>query len=319
MRTEKHEARPPGPVGRLAHRFYDAPRLLLTLTILIWSSNIVLGRHLAGSFPPVGLAALRWIGAAIILLVLARPQLRRDWPMIRRHWALLLVLAATGIGAYNALAYRGLHETEAINALLTQSSAPLLIALWSLILFREWLTLRQLVGILISLSGVVLVLARGALANLTSLALNPGDVWFLAAMALYALYSALLRLRPPISALSFLAVTVTGGALMLLPAWAVELAGGAFPPLTAESLVSVAYLILLPSVCAYLFFNRGVELLGANASGPYFHLMPLFGTILAILFLGEQPRWFHPVGFVLIVGGIALATAGRAKKPAPAE
>lgn len=312
--TEHAAADRPAGSGlrRLGGRLHDAPRLLLTLTFLFWSSNIVLGRHLAASFPPVGLAFLRWAGAAVILLLLAAPRLRSDWPLIRRHPLLLAVLAATGIGAYNALAYRGLHETEAINALLTQSSAPLLIAFWSLVLFRDGLSGRQAVGIAISLSGVLLVLTRGDWSNLLALRLNPGDIWFLAAMALYALYSSLLRLRPPIDGRSFLAVIVSGGALMLLPVWIWELSTGSVPPFTGGAVLTLAYLIAGPSVLAYLFFNRGVELLGANASGPYFHLMPMFGTVLAILFLGEAPRWFHPLGFVLIVGGIALATGGRA-------
>lgn len=312
--SERAAAEPSAGSGlrRLGAWLYGSPRLLLTLTFLFWASNIVLGRHLAASFPPVGLAFLRWAGAAVILLILAAPRLRADWPLIRRHPLLLAVLAATGIGAYNALAYRGLHETEAINALLTQSSAPLLIAFWSLVLFRDGLSGRQAVGIVISLSGVLLVLMRGEVANLLALRLNPGDVWFLAAMVLYALYSSLLRLRPRIDGRSFLAVIVSGGALMLLPVWVWELSAGSVPPLTGEAVLTLAYLVMGPSVLAYLFFNRGVELLGANASGPYFHLMPMFGTVLAILFLGEAPRWFHPIGFVLIVGGIALATGGRA-------
>lgn len=295
-------------IGGLWHR----PRLLLTLTVLLWSSNIVLGRHLAASFPPVGLAFLRWTGAAIILLAVAAPKLRADWPIIRQHAPVLAVMAAAGIGAYNAMAYRGLHETEAINALLTQSSAPLLIALWNLLLFGIWMTGRQFVGVAISLTGVLLILMRGNLDNLLSVRLNHGDLWFLAAMTLYAFYSALLRKRPPLPALSFLAVLVTSGALMLLPFWLWELSSGQVPAVNTQSMLALVYLILLPSIVAYLFFNRGVELLGANASGPYFHLMPLFGTVLAILFLGEQIAWFHPVGFVLIVGGVVLATTGPA-------
>jgi drug/metabolite transporter (DMT)-like permease len=308
-----------GLVWRVLRGLYDRPRLLLTLTFLFWSTNFIVGKHLADTVPPVALAAMRWLGAAIVLLVLARNHLRRDWPVIRRHWLLLAIMAASGIGAYNTLAYRGLHETEVINAVLTQSSAPLLIALWSIVLFGDWLNRRQFVGIVISLSGVILVLTRGHLENLLAVRINPGDVWFLAAMALYAFYSALLRRRPPIHPMSFLAVLITAGALMLLPVWALELWSGANPVFTAGTWLWIVHLVVFPSILAYLFFNRGVELLGANASGPYFHLMPLFVSVLAIVFLGERLAWFHPIGFVLIVGGVVLATSGGAKAQAAAE
>ncbi len=186
----------------------------------------------------------------------------------------MLLLSLTGITIYNTLAYHGLEYTTAINGLLMQSSAPLMIGLWSLVLFRDRLTPAQLLGILMSLSGVLVIIAHGDLAALAGLTLNPGDVWFLVAMVSYALYAALLRRRPAIHFLSFLAFTIIAGAIMLLPVTAWEfLAGRRIDP-TPAAFAVLAYVVVFPSLLAYIFFNRGVELIGANRAGPFFHLIP---------------------------------------------
>ena len=300
----------PPPSGR---SFLDRPYLLLSLTSLFWAINIVLGRFIAGTIPPAALSEIRWFGAGLIVLPIAWPHLRRDWPVIRRHIGMLLLLSLTGITIYNTLAYHGLEYTTAINGLLMQSSAPLMIGLWSLILFRDRLTPAQLLGILMSLTGVIVIIAHGSFAALATLTLNPGDVWFLVAMVSYALYAALLRRRPAIHFLSFLAFTIIAGATMLLPATTWEfLAGRRIDP-TPAAFAVLAYVVIFPSLLAYIFFNRGVELIGANRAGPFFHLIPVFGSAIAILFLGERPQLFHGAGYALIIAGIVVAQKGARK------
>ncbi len=235
------------PDGRFSHRkrpalpkpprpgrsLYDRPYALLSLTSLSWAINIVLGRFIAGTVPPVALAEIRWAGAGIILLPFAAPRLRHDWPTIRAHLPIMLTLSLTGITIYNTLAYTGLQYTEAINGSLMQSSAPLMIGLWSLVLFRDRLTAAQFFGILTSLAGVLVIIAHGDLTALVGLTLNKGDVLFLTAMFSYAFYAALLRRRPPIHFLSFLTFTILAGAIMLAPLTAIEFAAGrrvAFTP-----------------------------------------------------------------------------------------
>jgi len=216
---------PPAPDRSL----YDRPYILLTLTSLFWAINIVLGRFIAGTIPPVALAEFRWVGAAAILLPFTTRRLRHDWPAIRAHLPVMLTLSFTGITVYNTLAYTGLQFTEAINGSLMQSSAPLMIGLWSLVLFRDRLTGAQLFGILMSLAGVVVIIAHGDLAALVGLKLNKGDLFFLAAMFSYAFYAALLRRRPPIHFLSFLTFTIVAGAILLSPATVAEFAAGRRP------------------------------------------------------------------------------------------
>ncbi|CAN5117928.1 DMT family transporter [soil metagenome] len=294
---------------------FDRPYLLLSLTSLFWAINSVLGRYIAGQLPPVALSQIRWSGAGLIVLPFAWSHLKSDWPAIRGSLPLMLLLSFTGITVYNTLAYHGLEYTEAINGLLMQSATPLMIALWSLVLFRDRLTAAQFVGVLMSLTGVVVIIARGDVTALLGLTINRGDVWFLIALCCYALYAALLRKRPPIHFLSFLAFTIIAGAVMLLPATLAEfLYGRRIDPSPAVFAV-LAYVVVFPSVIAYICFNRGVELIGANRAGPFFHLIPVFGSAIAILFLGERPQIFHAIGYTLIVAGIIVAQAG-ARRPA---
>ncbi|MGE4372399.1 MAG: DMT family transporter [Xanthobacter sp.] len=296
------------PAPRSLRGLFDAPYLLLSLTALLWAGNLVLGRYVAGHVPPVTLALLRWVGATAIILPFAWPQLKRDLPLIRRSFWLLVLLAATGIACFNAMSYHALQYTQAVNALLLQSMAPLLVGLWSFFLFRDRLSLGQIAGICTSLCGVVLIISRGDLDTLLHLTPNIGDMWMVIALLIYAFYTAILRNRPPMGALSFLAVIMALGAIFLVPFSARELAAGQSLHFDTTTLITLGYVMVGPSLIAYLFFNRAVELVGANRAAPFLHLMPVFGTALAIVFLGEALAWFHLMGYALVICGIFLAT-----------
>ncbi len=296
-----------------SRNLFDRPYLLLSLTSLFWAINIVLGRFIAGTVPPAALAEIRWVGAALLAVPLARRRLIRDWPTIRSHIGIMLLLSFTGVTIYNTLAYHGLEYTTALNGSLMQSSAPLMIGLWSLVLFRDRLTAAQLFGICVSLFGVLVIIAHGDPATLAHLRLNPGDLWFLIAMVSYALYASLLRRRPAIHFLSFLAVTFVAGAIMLAPVTVAEYVAGRRIDATPAAFAVLAYVIVFPSLLAYIFFNRGVELIGANRTGPFFHLIPVFGSAIAIVFLGERPQLYHGIGYALIIAGIAVAQRGARK------
>ncbi|MDI4666289.1 DMT family transporter [Xanthobacter autotrophicus] len=309
-------ARPARPSG---FALYDAPYLLLTVTALLWAINIVLGRFVAGHVPPVTLAFVRWVGATLILLPFAFGQIRRDLPLILRHFWLLVLLAATGIACYNAMSYYGLQYTQALNGLLVQSTAPLLVALWTFFIFRERLSPGQMAGIVTSLVGVLVIISHGSLDTFLHLKPNVGDVWIIFALFIYAFYAAILRKRPALGPLSFLAVIMALGSVLLAPFAVWEAALGHTLHFDQMTLAVLAYVMVGPSIVAYLFFNRGVELVGANAAAPFLHLMPVFGTALAILFLGETMAWYHVAGYALVIAGIALATlAARAKVRPPA-
>ncbi len=304
------------PAPHLLRRLFDAPYLLLALTSLLWAGNFVVGRYVAGHVPPLTLALLRWVGATLIVLPFSYGQVMRDLPVIRAHFWSLLLLAATGISCFNAMSYYALQYTEALNGLLLQSMAPLLVGVWSFALFRDRLSLGQAAGILTSLCGVLLIISRGELDTLLHLKPNIGDVWILIALLIYAFYAAILRTRPPLGGLSFLTIIMALGALLLAPFGLWEALSGRVFLVDTQSLLALAYVMVGPSLVAYLFFNRAVELVGANTAAPFLHLMPVFGTGLAIAFLGEQVAWFHLGGYALVITGIALATlAARKVRP----
>ncbi len=300
-------ARSPG-VSRLGGWIFDQPYVLLTLTSLFWAANTILGRFVVGHVPPMTLSFIRWAGATVILLPFAAGHLARDWPLIRKHAGMLALLALTGFSAFNTMAYYGLQYTSAINGLLLQSVGPLFVALWTFALFGDRLTLRQAIGICISLTGVVIIVCRGSLTVLLGIAFNQGDLWFIVALLIYGFYTAWLRKRPPIHPVSFLAVGMGWGALLLLPAVAVEIATGHTMILDGETLLSFAYVCIFPSLLGYLFLNRGIELIGPNRAAPFMHLVPVFGSVMAVLLLGERFEIYQGVGYVLVFAGITIAT-----------
>ena len=285
----------------------NRPYLLLTLTPLFWASNAVLGRAIAGQFLPVTLSILRWTFAFLIVLPFAWPHLVRDWPTIRQRFGTMVVLSVSGISIFNVMQYWALEYTEALNALLMQSSGPLFVAIWSLLLLGVRLTAAQAIGIVISLCGVLVILLRGDLEALSQINLNKGDLIYLVALAIFGFYSALTVKRPAIHNLSFLIFTFGCGAVCLIPMFIWELATRPVVQFTPHNLAVLAYVTIFPSIVSYLCFNRGVELIGANRAAPFFHLIPVFGSAMAIVFLGEKPQLFHLAGYVLVLAGVFIA------------
>jgi drug/metabolite transporter (DMT)-like permease len=287
---------------------FDQPYLLLALTSLFWAGNTVLGRFIVGHVPPITLAFIRWSGATAILLPFAARHVLRDWPTIKKHAGVMTLLAFTGFSVYNTLAYYGLQYTSAINGLLLQSVAPLFVAMWTFALFGDRLTWRQAGGICVSLTGVVVIVCHGSLAVLMDIAFNRGDLCFVFALVIYGFYAAALRKRPAIHPFSFLAVGMGWGAVLLLPAVVWELASGRTVIFDTESVLSFAFVCIFPSLLGYLFLNRGIELIGANRAAPFIHLVPVFGSVMAIVLLGEQFRLYHAIGYALVFCGITVAT-----------
>lgn len=293
--------------ARPASWLMSQPYLLLSLTSLFWAGNVVLGRYAAGQIPPFTLSFIRWSGAFLIVLPFALRHLARDWTAIRRQLGLMIVLSLTGVAAFNTIAYWSLQYTQALNALLLQSAGPLFVALFSLLLFGIRLTWAQGFGIIVSMAGVMVILLRGDLAAITHIRFNQGDVGYTVALLIFGAYSALAARRPAIHPLSFLAFTCGCGALLIIPAIGWEIAHGQWMAANIATVLTLIYVTIFPSTLAYLFFNRGVELIGANRAAPFFHLIPVFGSALAIVFLGERPRLFHLIGYALVLSGVFIA------------
>jgi drug/metabolite transporter (DMT)-like permease len=285
----------------------NQPYLLLVLASLFWAGNIVLARHVAGHVPPLTLSCLRWIGTSLMLWPFARPHLKNDWPVLRARWPMLLVLALTGFAINNALSYWAMQYTQALNGLLMQSSTPLFVALWSLLLFGVRLTVAQFAGIAISMIGVLVILLRGDLGALTAIQFNRGDLMFAGALLVFGLYSAMMSRRPKVHQLSLISFCTAAGALLLAPLAAWEYAAGLVFKPDLQSLLTLAYVIVFASMLAYMFFNRGIALIGPNRAAPFLHLVPVFGSVLAIVLLGEELMPFHLAGYVLVLAGVIIA------------
>jgi drug/metabolite transporter (DMT)-like permease len=213
---------------------------------------------------------------------------------------------------FQSLVYLGLESTTAINAVLLNSSGPLFTIACSWIMERERATPRQIAGMLISLAGILVIMTRGEMDSLLHIRIHAGDAWILAAMPLWGLYTVLLKRRPPeLSGVGFLFVISVIGLGMLVPAFVAQSLLAPPPLPTVEALLALVYFGIAASVIAYICWNRGVALVGANTAGFTLHLLPAFGTILAIVFLGEQFRGFHAAGIATILAGVLLATLRR--------
>jgi drug/metabolite transporter (DMT)-like permease len=298
----------PAPAANPLGWLNNQPYLLLSLTSLFWAGNIVLARFVAGHVPPMTLSCVRWIGAFLMLLPFALPYLKHDWPALRAKLPLVLALSATGFAFNNAISYWALQYTEALNALLIQSAGPLFVALWSLVLFGVRLTGGQLAGIAISLVGVLIIILRGDLAALASISFNRGDIMFASSLVAFGIYSAFIPRRPKVHQLSFLSFTTCCGALMLLPTAIWETLSGNVLQFDTVTMATLGYILIFPSTLAYLFFNRGVALIGPNRAAPFFHLVPVFGSAMAILLLGEKLQPFHLIGYALVLAGVVIAS-----------
>lgn len=296
----------------LSQRLWRTAPLLLAVTMLFWAGNSIAGRALAGVVPPMTLTFWRWVLASLLVAPLAWRHLATDWPELRRRWKMVVLLAVSGVASFGALLYWGLESTTALNSLLMQAAIPPLILFFGFVILRDRIGIGALVGVALSLAGVLVVISEGRPWDLLHLHLNPGDGIILVGVVLYAAYSLLLRRRPQVHPLSLLLVTFVLAALVTAPFYAHELIQGRTFALTHASLGGILYVALFPSFLAYLCFNRGVELIGPGPAGQYMHLMPVFGALLAVTLLGEPFHGYHAVGVVLIAAGIAAtAWAGR--------
>jgi len=292
----------------------NQPYLLLSCTALFWAGNAIVGRQAAGHIPPVTLSFLRWGLAFLIILPMAWKHLKRDWKAIRAGLPTMIFLSVTGIAAFNTMQYWALEHTQALNTLLLQSAAPLFVAIWSLILLRVHLTAAQALGVALSMTGVLVILLHGDLAALADIEFNKGDIIFTVALAIFGAYSVMSLKRPKIHDLSFGAFTFGCGAACLIPLLTFELFSRPVMALDMANLLSLLYVAVFPSTLAYLCFNRGVQLIGANRAAPFFHLVPAFGSVMAIVFLGEQPQLFHVVGFALVLTGVFVASRSQSAR-----
>lgn len=284
------------------------PYLLLLIAAASFGGNWVAARVVNFEVAPFALSFWRWAIAAMILFPFAAPQLRQDAPLIRSHLLKLFVFGAVGAGGFTLLGYWGVSYTTAINATLLNSSLPLFVVPLSWLLLGLTVSVRQLLGLALSLAGVVAIVSGGTLQTLAQLRLNPGDFLILGGAFLWAVYTVTLKWRPPLRALSFLFATVASAAAVSLPFYLWEMGTGRTMTVTPTAVVTIAYLAIFPSIVAYICWNQAVAAVGPNVVGFFNPVIPVFGILFAVIFLGEPLRAYHLAGFALVLGGVVLTS-----------
>lgn len=295
-------------------RLYGQPYLLLVLATLFWGGNAVAGKLAVGEVSPMATTFLRWLIACLALAPVARRAVAAEWRLLVPAWPSIVLMAGLGFTAFNALFYAAAHHTSAINIAIIQGSTPIFVLLGTLILGTRF-RLLQVLGVLVTMAGVVLTASRGDLAILSSLAFNRGDIWLLMASIFYALYTLALRRRPPTSGLAFFVALAAAACLTSVPLVIAEGLMGQLQWPSARGWLILLYVALLPSLLCQVFYIRAIEIIGPGRASSFYNLIPVFGALLSTMILGEPFSATHVAALGLVLGGIAIAERGRARAP----
>jgi drug/metabolite transporter (DMT)-like permease len=290
--------------------------LFLAVTTLCWGLNANFGRLAVGEVSPMQVVMFRWIGVVLLLLVFAHRQIIRDWPLLRRHLPFLALMGAFGFTAFNALFYVSAHYTSAINIGILQGSMPMFVLLGTFVVFRQSISRLQILGVGVTLLGVIIVASGGNLHRLDGFSVNRGDLLMLIACVFYSAYSLGLSRGPRVSAMALFAVMACAALIVSLPLVAVEtwLQGWSAP--TPKGWLIVALITLLPSFLAQILFIHGVKMIGPGRAGPFLNLVPVFAAILAVVILQEVFELYHALSLALVLGGIWISERGKpARRP----
>lgn len=291
--------------------------ILLVLCVLFWSGNIVLGKFVNTQIEAFELAFFRWLFTFIFLLpTLFIIDIKKVIKIFRKNFLFLSFLSILGITLFNTILYIALETTSATNALIINSTTPLLILLFSFIILKTKITSSQIIGIFLSTFGVIFLVLKGNLFDLSDIKFSKGDFWIILSSIVWAIYSTIIKLKPKeLTRLELFVTTVFIGFLFLIPLYLLQ--GYSIKEellILNENWYFFAYLSLFASLLSYYFWNIGVDEIGAEKTGQFTHLMPIFGAILAFIFLGERLELFHLIGALFIAIGIFLSLFIKVKK-----
>jgi drug/metabolite transporter (DMT)-like permease len=290
----------------------------LTVAAASWAGNWVVARGLHELFPPVALAFWRWAAACILLAPFAARHVARDWGSLRLHWGRMIGFGAVGTAAFAVLSYWGLQYTTSMNAVLLNAAIPVFTVLLGTIVLRQRPSGRLGLALIAAAGGMVLIASHGEPRRLVAAEFNRGDLILLIAVFSWSAYTVALRWRPrDMHGLTFMFVSSLIGVLCCVPPFLFELYAGARSHLTLASVLGVGYLTLFPSITAYLCWNYAVPRVGHNIAGVFSNVTAILGTAGSILFLGEEPHWYHLSALILSCLAVYLASANSpARQPA---
>lgn len=284
------------------------PHLLLVLATILWGGNFVIGRAVTGEIPPFTLALLRWCLAFLVFFPIAFKYAKRDWPQIKQHWPIVIVLAFTGVASFNTLVYIGVYFTTSINASLMNSLTPIFLYILSFVFLKIKVSRNQIIGTAISLIGVLFILTKGSFENLINFTFNIGDLIVIVAILCWSIYSLLVKqYSDRLPGFSTFLVSIGIGAIMLIPFSAYEIVTLESPIIWSGKIIgAILFLGIFASIVAFLSWNKGVVAIGANRAGIFLNLIPVFATIFATIFIGEQLYLAQIIGGLAVIGGVIL-------------
>lgn len=298
------------------HPSPPAAYALLTFASLAWAGNIVVARAIHATIPPVSLAFWRWASAFLILLPIFLPRLRQRRAALLREWKLVLLLGLIGVAGFTTLQYTALKTVSAVNVALINAVSPVVIPVLARVIWRESLSLRQALGIALSLFGVSFIVLRGEPALILAQGLAQGDAIMLVAMLCWSVYVTLLSRRPAdLESGTLLVASIIPALVVLLPIWLWETVAVRAMPLDRATFLVVGYIGPVATALAYLGYTAAVPAVGPTRAGLFIHLMPPFAAVLGMVFLDEPLLAFHYLGAAAIFAGLYLTTM-RAR-PAP--
>ena len=287
--------------------------IFLILATLFWSGNFIVGKAASlFEIPPFTLNFYRWTFAWLILAPFTLKEIFKKKSYILNNIKLILILGITSITVFNSIVYYSLNFTQVISGVLMISTIPVMIIFFCWVFKIEKTNFYQILGVLFSLMGVVVIVTNADVNKLLNLNFNKGDLWMVIAMLSWAMYSALLRKKKfKLSQISLLQTIISAGLILLLPAYLIEMALGYRANIHLPFILTLTYVVLFPGLASFFFWIKGISIIGSNRSGIFLHLMPIFSTIMAMLIFKEKFMTFHLIGAILIITGIILSSKGR--------
>jgi drug/metabolite transporter (DMT)-like permease len=283
--------------------------IFLLFATLFWSGNFIVGKAASlFEIPPFTLNFYRWLFAWLILAPFTFKEIIEKKKYVLDNIKLITILGITSITFFNSIVYYSLNFTHVISGILMISTIPVMIIFFSWIFKIEKTNIYQITGVIFSLLGVAVIITKAELSMLLDLNFNKGDLWMVVAMFSWAIYSALLKKKKhELSQISLLETIITMGLIFLLPIYFIEMKMGHYVILDVPFVLTLIYVVLFPGLASFLFWIKGIAIIGANRSGIFLHLMPIFGALMAMIIFKEKFMFFHLIGAVLILIGILLS------------
>ena len=289
---------------------------LLILTTIFWSGNFIVGKAASmHEIPPFSLNFFRWFFAGLILLPFTFKEIINKRNYIFNNIGFFIILGITSITIFNSIVYYSLYYTQVISGVLMISTIPVWIIFISSILNVEKTNMFQIIGVALSLTGVIFIITKADINLIRSLDFNKGDLTMAVAMFSWALYSALLRKKKyEISQITLLEVVIISGLVFLIPIYFIEMNMGYLIKLEKPFILTLTYVVIFPGLAAFFFWIKGISIIGANRAGVFLHMMPIFGAIMAMIIFKEKFMFYHFLGAMFIIAGITLSNRKKINK-----